>query len=202
MSKLEDLCPPKVRYALRGMFDESYDLVNKLYSDTKWLSKTEICKFDIRTHVLRGAIAEIAKLFCEKGIIPYSFSEKPNAIVNCSHVELLGASSVLLPCRVETPRALPTYSIFRDNYTEYYNMDSLFPEFYKESEIKYLAATYGDYGTQTFQFGVIGIPGKSKWIDWKPLEQGPYRMFVTKHEEIDLLVGIREQLEEVNPDGQ
>jgi hypothetical protein len=200
VSVLEEICPNRVRYGIRGMFDESYDLVNKLYTDNKWLTRTNICKKDIKSDVLRGAIADIAKLFCEKGIIPYTFLEQPNTIHNCAHVELKGKSSVILPCRVENSSAMPTYSIFRNNYIENYNMDSLFPELQKQSKIKYLAATYGDNGVPNFQFGRVGIPGKKKWLDWLTLVQGPYKKFVTKHEEKELLVGIKEKSQEALDD--
>lgn len=203
MRIIRTYCPDRVRYALRGMFDEAYDLTNRLYGQVDWIGNTIISQKDIRAHILRAALANTAKLFCSKGTIPFIFREETNTIGNCSHIELIGKRAIILPCRVSHPSELPAYSIFRNNYTQYLNMDSLFPEYQKKSNVKYVAATYGDRGTSSFKFGKIGIPGEATWIDSLPLEQGPYMVFSTKEEKEELLVGIKEQMKEVGlNDGQ
>lgn len=199
--KLDKYCSVKERYAIRGLFDESYDLTNQLYQKVKWLGSTTIGEKGIHADILRGAISHIAKLFCQKGILPYQFIEPPNTIGNCNYIALHGSKAIILPCRVEKEEAIPRYSIFRHNYTEYYNTGSLFPEIQEETIIKYIAATYGDNNYYEFQFGRVGIPGNREWIDSIPLTRGPYKTFATNQEKEKILVEVKEQISEgINDD--
>jgi hypothetical protein len=180
-----------LRNALRGMFDEAYTMTNELIQREKWLTTNPVAR-EIRSDLLRAASACTAQYWCNKGILPFNCSFPPNAIKNCHHVELTGNNVILLLARVESEKAMPASSIFRDNIIDI-NM-SLFPEYpvnQKTNNKQGFLATYGDRGRAEFQFGRVGIPGRKAWLAELPLERGLFQ-YINKKEHEELLVELLE----------
>lgn len=177
-------------YAIRGMLDEAYVLNNELYSRDTFLNDTEIGTKDVRAHILRAAIAKVARLYCSKKILPYDFATPVNTIGNCRHVELKFNDKTLYLARIDYPNCVPQKAQYRPsvpslqmNLFDYQEVD--------EKSIDVFLATYGDGGNDEFKFGNIGILGEVSWLYSCPLKQGIYR-YITKTEQEEILVELTE----------
>jgi len=181
-------------FAIRGMLDEAYVLVNKLYSAKTFLNDTEIGTKDVRAHNLRAAIAKVAKSYCTKGILPYNFAMRPNNIGNCRHVELQFNSNTLYLARIDCTNSVPQKAQYRPTVPD--REWNLFEEIklVEEKPIDVFLATYGDGGEEKFKFGTIGILGEVSWLYDHPLVQGAYTYTSPKEKE-DILVELTESAE-------
>lgn len=182
------------------MFDEAYMVTNDALDKLKWLESNPVA-FGARPDILRAACSYAAKLWCDKGILPFKCDFLPNAIKNCYHVEMLGDGVRLFVARVEAPYAIAPHSIFRRNAC---HQITLFPDEQTELVNGFLA-TYGDGGKKEFQFGRIGMPGQKGWLDSISLDRGAYK-FTSNQEHEDLLVslldGVTKEGEKVEGQGK
>ena len=192
-------------HAIRGMLDEAYILNNELYSRNTFLQETEIGRKDVRAHILRAAIAKVAKLYCSKGILPYTFATPSNSIGNCRHIELKFRNNTLFIARVDYPGSVPCKAQYRPTVPdiEYDLFDqNQKPLSCDEQSIDVFLATYGDVDRESFRFGDIGILGEGSWLFSMPLKQGVYRYSEKKESEM-LLVELTEDAEkEIREDEQ
>lgn len=62
-----------VQSVLPSLIFEAQDLCNEAY-DTVYLLKVTTLSKDLRAHILRIAIGIVAKKYCDKGLLPWSYS--------------------------------------------------------------------------------------------------------------------------------
>ena len=193
--QFKKLFHPRDIHAIRAMIDDGYEAVKELYAlriTDNFLLDTHIGRHDIRAHLLRAAIASSAKKYCQKGVIGFSFSEEPNAAMNCRHIKLSKDDSSLYLARVERHDEIPHKTLYRPVVGMV--QGNLFEETdWNLGKINTYTATYGDGGEEYFRFGNIGILGESNWWYCEPLEPGAYKVF-SKQEKGELLVELNDEL--------
>ena len=84
-----------VQAVLPSLIFEAQDLCNEAY-DTVYLLKGTILAKDLRAHILRIAIGIVAKKYCDKGLLPWSYSIELNSAKNCRHIEMKSGTANIL----------------------------------------------------------------------------------------------------------
>ena len=199
--QFEEFFKSKTIHAIRAMFDNGYENADLLYQREKdsLLQLTKIGK-EIWADVLRASMANSARIFCIKGILPFKFATKTNHAKNSSHVELThDAGFKLFLARVESPREVPHSALYRPNI-DVVQM-SLFDDEPADTMVRTYTATYGDSGKHEFCFGNVGVAGKREWIVKRSLEQGPYR-YTNNQEDDEMLISLTDSFEEMLKNGK
>lgn len=189
--------PPERIHAVRALIDLAYESADTLYryqpnDGINLLRATNMGK-EIWADILRASIAYSAKIFCEKGILPYTFETQMNCAHNCHHLRLYNKDGRLYFARTQYNRDIPRKALYRVSDII---QTRLFDEEASIKKIETYAATYGDGGEHEFRYGRIGIPGEKDWIHSKPLEVGGYQ-YPTKKEENEILVQLDETYKEL-----
>ena len=190
--------PPERIHAVRALVDLAYENADTLYKYQpndgiyNLLRATNVGK-GIWADILRASIACSARMFCEKGILPYIFETQMNCARNCHHVRLYSEDVCLYFARTQYNKDIPQKALYRASDLV---QTRLFDE---ESDIKKIAtyaATYGDGGEHVFRYGCIGIPGEKGWIHSEPLKAGVYQ-YPTKKEKDEILIQLDENFKEL-----
>lgn len=196
--QFEQEFPPERIHAVRALVDLAYENADTLYKYQpndgiyNLLRATNVGK-GIWADILRASIACSARMFCEKGILPYIFETQMNCARNCHHVRLYSEDVCLYFARTQYNKDIPQKALYRVSDLV---QTRLFDE---ESDIKKIttyAATYGDGGEHVFQYGCIGIPGEKGWIHSEPLKAGVYQ-YPTKKEKDEILIQLDENFKEL-----
>ena len=195
--QFEQQFPPERIHAVRALVDLAYENADTLYKYQpndgiyNLLRATNVGK-GIWADILRASIACSARMFCEKGILPYIFETQMNCARNC-HVRLYSEDVCLYFARTQYNKDIPQKALYRASDLV---QTRLFDE---ESDIKKIAtyaATYGDGGEHVFRYGCIGIPGEKGWIHSEPLKAGVYQ-YPTKKEKDEILIQLDENFKEL-----
>ena len=196
--QFEQQFPPERIHAVRALVDLAYENADTLYkyqpNDGIYnLLRARNVGKGIWADILRASIACSARMFCEKGILPYIFETQMNCARNCHHVRLYSEDVCLYFARTQYNKDIPQKALYRASDLV---QTRLFDE---ESDIKKIAtyaATYGDGGEHVFRYGCIGIPGEKGWIHSEPLKAGVYQ-YPTKKEKDEILIQLDENFKEL-----
>lgn len=144
---------------LTSMIFEAQDLCNEAYATVYWL-KTALAK-DLRAHILRIAIGIVAKKYCDKGLLPWSYSIELNSAKNCRHIEMKSGTSTIYCAKARSPLSKPKSVKYRPVVEI-----NLFTE--QMPPIDTFLIAYGENKNGKI-FSSIGIPGEESWLYVKPL---------------------------------
>lgn len=189
--------PPERIHAVRAVIDLAYESADALYKyqppDGRYnfLRATDVGK-GIWADLLRASIAYTAKVFCEKGILPYTFETQLNCARNSHHIRLCNEGIYLYFARTQYRKDIPKKALYRGIDLIH---SSLFDEKSDIKKIRIFAATYGDGGEHEFRYGCVGIPGEKNWIYYEPLKVGLYQ-YPTRQEKNEILVQLDEKFKE------
>lgn len=150
-----------VQSVLPSMILEAQDLCNEAY-DTVYLFKDTPLAKDLRAHILRIAIGIVAKKYCDKGLLPWSYSIELNSAKNCRHTEMKSGTATIYFAKTKTPLNKPKSAKYRPDVEI-----NLFTQ--QIPPIDTFLIAYGENKNGTI-FSSIGIPGEETWLYVKPLD--------------------------------
>lgn len=150
-----------IQSVLPSMILEAQDLCNEAYATVFLLKETKLSK-DIRAHILRIAIGIVAKKYCDKGLLPWSYSIELNSAKNCRHTEMKFGAATIYFAKTRSPLIKPQAAKYRPDV-------EINPFTEKVPPIDTFLITYGETKNGTI-FSSIGIPGEESWLYVKPLD--------------------------------
>ncbi len=152
---------PKVQDVLLSMLFKAQDLCNEAY-DTVYLLKGTTLAKDLRAHVLRIAIGIVAKEYCNKGLLPWSYSVELNSAKNCRHPEMKSGTATIYIARTRSQLNKPKSVKYRPDVEI-----NIFTN--QTPPIDTFLIAYGETSNGEL-FSSIGIPGEESWLYVKPLD--------------------------------
>ena len=150
-----------VQAVLTSLILEAQDLCNEAY-DTVYLLKGTILAKDLRAHILRIAIGIVAKKYCDKGLLPWSYSIELNSAKNCRHIEMKFGTASIYCAKARSSLTKPKSVKYRPDIEI-----NLFTK--QMPPIDTFLIAYGENKNGTI-FSSIGIPGEESWLYVKPLD--------------------------------
>lgn len=150
-----------VQSVLPSMFLEAQDLCNEAYDTVYLLKETKLAK-DLRAHILRIAIGIVAKKYCAKGLLPWSYSIEFNSAKNCRHTEMKSGTATIYFAKAKSPLNKPKSVKYRPDVEI-----NLFTK--QIPPIDTFLITYGESKNGKI-FSSIGIPGEESWLCVKTLD--------------------------------
>ena len=89
MSVFEKVFPVSVREEIVSLMKEAYRTRDRWMNESDDFLESKIGAKDLPAHLLRAAIENAARSYCNNGRLPFKFSVIGNSAKNCHHVELV-----------------------------------------------------------------------------------------------------------------
>ena len=169
MSVFEKVFPVSVREEIVSLMKEAYRTRYRWMNESDDFLESKIGAKDLPAHLLRAAIENTARSYCNNGRLPFKFSVIGNSAKNCHHVELVLNDYKIYFVRAAFETEKPGIGIKQALYRPVVEMDLFNPNESTSFHPSTFFITYGDYCTDSLKFVNIGIPGTNSWLFLKHL---------------------------------